>query len=116
MLLHRRLLEIFSECLDVSGDVQWLDLIQCAEFVMLAPGEEPAGCVEIRRPRVLVADGHGEEFEEAFRRSVAGVGDDRRHHDRRRDGAGGFSRTVGQDDGQLAVGIWFGLGHGISVT
>jgi hypothetical protein len=32
-------------------------------------------------PRVLVADGGGEEFQKAARGLVAGFGDDARHHD-----------------------------------
>ena len=37
--------------------------------------------------RVLVADGGGEEFEEAARGVLAGVGDDAGHHDGGRDAA-----------------------------
>jgi hypothetical protein len=105
MLLHRRFFKIFSERLDVSGDMQRFDFIQGAEPVMLAPGKEPAGRVKIRRPGVLVADGHGEEFQKPFRRGVAGVGDDRRHHCRgrqRRDQSRGLG---GGNDGQFVVWI-----------
>ena len=68
---------------------------------MLAPSEELAGRMQIRHPRVLVPDGDGEEFEEAFCRGVAGVGDDRRHDDLGRDGAGDPYRLVGRNDDQL---------------
>jgi hypothetical protein len=72
MLLHRRLFKLFSERLDVSGDMQRLDLVEGTKLVMVAPGEETTGRMQIRRPGILVADGHGEEFEEPFRRGVAG--------------------------------------------
>jgi hypothetical protein len=52
MLLNRRFFEICSQGLDVSGDVQRLDLVQCTKLVMLTPSEEPAGRVQIGRPRV----------------------------------------------------------------
>ena len=46
--------------------------------VLVAPGEEPAGGPVVGHARVLVADRRGEEFEEAARGLVAGVGDDAR--------------------------------------
>jgi hypothetical protein len=45
----------------------------------IAPGEEAPASVKIRRARVRVVDGDGEEFEEAARGSIAGRRDDRRH-------------------------------------
>ena len=68
----------------------------CAELVLVAPGEEPAAGPVIGHAGVLVADRGGEEFQEAARRAVAGVGDDRRHDDRGRDG--------GEIRGGLAAG------------
>jgi hypothetical protein len=111
-----RFFEIFSERLDIGGDVQRLDLVQGAELVMRAPGEETTGRMQIGGSRVLVADGHGEEFEEPFRRGVAGIGDDRRHHDGRGDGARKPRQLGGRDDGQFAARIRFGFRHGFRVT
>ena len=96
--------------------MQRLDVGELAELVMLAPGEEPADRMQVGRPRVLVADGGGEEFQEAAGRVVAGVGDDRRHDDRGRDGTRDPHRLVGRDDGQLLAVIRFALIHGFSVT
>jgi hypothetical protein len=45
---------------------------------MLAPGEEPANGMQVGRAGVPVADGGGEEFQEAAGGVLAGVGDDRR--------------------------------------
>jgi hypothetical protein len=45
--------------------VQWLDICELAELVMFAPGEEPVGGMQVGRPGVPVADGGGEEFQEA---------------------------------------------------
>jgi hypothetical protein len=105
-----------AERLDIGGDVKRLDVGELAQLVMLAPGEEPAHGMQIRRAGVPVADGRGEEFQEAARRSVAGVGDDRRHDDGCRDPGRDPHRPLGRDDGQLAAGFWFGLWHGLSVT
>jgi hypothetical protein len=55
----------------------------------------------------------GEEFQEPARRVLAGVSDDRRH------GRAGQRRGDGSarpGDGQLAVGIRVGVGHGFRVT
>ena len=88
--------------------MQRLDVGELTELVMLAPGEEPADGMQIGHAGVLVADGRGEEFQEAAGRVVAGVGDDRRHDDRGRDGGGDPRRLGGRDDGQLAGLVWFG--------
>ena len=72
VLLDRRLFEILAERLDIGGDVQRLDIGDLADLVPVAPGEEPHGGVVIGLPRVLVADGGGEEFQEAARGLVAG--------------------------------------------
>jgi hypothetical protein len=45
--------------------MQRLDVGDLADLMLIAPGEEPHGSVVIGLPRVLVADGGGEEFEEA---------------------------------------------------
>ena len=67
VLLDRRLLEILAERLDIGRDVQRLDVGELAELVVLAPGEEPADGMQVGRPGVLVADGGGEELQEAAR-------------------------------------------------
>ncbi len=55
--------------------MQRLDIGDLAELVMVAPGEEPLGGSVIGHAGVLVADGGGEEFEEAADGLVAGGGD-----------------------------------------
>jgi hypothetical protein len=97
----------------IGRDMQRLDLVQCAEPVTVAPGEEPAGRVQIRCPRVPVADGHGEEFQEPTRGMLAGVGDDRRYDHGSRDRGDG-ARWLG--DGHLAAWVRFSPGHGVRVT
>jgi hypothetical protein len=67
VLLDRRLFEILAERLDIGGDMQRLDIGDLTEFVLIAPGEEPHDGVVIGRPRVLVADGGGEELQKAAR-------------------------------------------------
>jgi hypothetical protein len=62
-------------------------------------------CPQISVSRVQsipVVDGSGKEFQEPARYLVAGVADDRRHHDRGRDGRGDPGRLGCRDDGQLA--------------
>ena len=81
VLLDGRLLEILAQRLDIGGDMQRLDIGDLADLVLVAPGEEPAAGPVIGRAGVLVADGRGEEFEEAARGVVAGGGDRRRHDD-----------------------------------
>ena len=54
--------------------------------------------MQVRRPGVFVPDGSAEEFEEAARGGVAGVGDDRRDDNVFRDRGDGTRRS---DDGQL---------------
>ena len=75
MLLDRRLLEILPKTLDIGGDMQRLDIRNLADLVMVAPGEEPSCSPVIGHAGVLVADGGGEEFEEAAGGLVAGGGD-----------------------------------------
>jgi len=112
VLLDRRFLEILAKRLDIGRHMQRLDIGELAELVMLAPGEEPAGGMQVGCPGVAVADGGGEEFEEAAGGLLAGVGDHRRHDDGSRDGGGDPRCLGGRDDGQLG-GL---LGHGFSVT
>jgi hypothetical protein len=57
VLLHRGLLKVLAERLDIGGDVQRLDVGELAELMMLAPGEEPADRMQIGCSGVLVADG-----------------------------------------------------------
>jgi hypothetical protein len=61
--------------------VERLDIGDLADLVLIAPGEEAHGGVVTGMPRVLVADGGGEEFQKAARGLVAGFGDHARHHD-----------------------------------
>ena len=61
--------------------MQRLDVGELADLVLVAPGEEPADGPVIGHAGVLVADGGGEEFQEAAGGLVAGVGDHARHHD-----------------------------------
>lgn len=77
--LTRRLFKILAERLDIGGDVQRLDIGELAEFVVIAPVEEPRDGAIVRLPRVLVADGGGEEFQKAAGGMVAGGGDHARH-------------------------------------
>ncbi len=82
MLLDGRLREVLAEAFDIGGDVERFDLVQAAELVAVAPVEEAQHGMVIRGPGVLVADGGGEEFQEAARGVRSGVGDDRRHGQR----------------------------------
>lgn len=68
-------LEVAAEILDIGGDVQRLDVSQLADVVTVAPGEEPADRGHVGLPGVLVADGGGEEFQEAPGGVLAGVGE-----------------------------------------
>ena len=89
VLLDRRLLEIFrpapryrrrraaARCRR-AGRCWW-----CSHQAKNRPDR-----MQVGHAGVLVADGGGEEFQEAARRLVAGVGDDRRHDDRCRGGRG----------------------------
>ena len=61
--------------------MQRLDIGDLADLVMVAPGEEPDAGMIIRHARVFVADGGGEELEEAAGGLVAGGGDNARHQD-----------------------------------
>ena len=85
-------------------------------WMMLAPGKEPADRMQVGHASVPVADRGGEEFQEAARGVVTGVGDDRRHNDLRRDCAGDPQLLVGRNDGQLVARFGFVLIHGFSVT
>jgi hypothetical protein len=107
VLLDGWLLEVLAERLDIGRDVQRLDIGELAQVVVLSPGEEPAGGMEVSRPRVLVADRGREELEETTHCVLTGVGDDPRHdHGGRRRGNG----SGRSGDGQLAglVGGLFG--------
>jgi hypothetical protein len=75
--------------------VQRLDSGELAGVVALAPGEEAVDGMHIGCGRVAVANGGGKEFQKAARDMLAGIGGNRRYHDRRRDRAGG----VGSADG-----------------
>jgi hypothetical protein len=64
--------------------MQRLDVGELAELIPIAPGKEPGHGVVIGGPRVLVANGGGEEFEKAAGGMLAGVGDHARHQDQAR--------------------------------
>ncbi len=101
VLLDRRLLKIPGHRLDVSRDMQRLDIGELAEPMLVAPGEEAGRSPVIGKPRVVVADGRGEEFEEAAGGVVAGVGDERRDEHL---GLDQSDRFRGWDGGQLGHG------------
>jgi hypothetical protein len=67
------------ERLDIGGDVQRLDADELVDAVRLEPGKEMRHAAVVGRSGVFVANGGGEEFEEAPRGVLAGVGDDRRY-------------------------------------
>ena len=75
VLLDRRLLKILAHSLDIGGDMQWLDIGNLADLVMVAPGEEPSCGPVIGHAGIFVADGGGEEFEETADGLVASGGD-----------------------------------------
>jgi len=116
VLLDRRLLEIRPKRLNIGGDVQRLDVGELADAVVLAPGEEPAGGMQVGRAGVLVADVGGKEFQEAAGSLVAAVGDDRRHDNGRGDGGGDPRHLGAGNNGQLAARLWGLVGHRLSVT
>jgi len=59
--------------------MQRLDIDELAELMLLAPGKELEHCPVIGHAGIFVANGRGEEFEEASGGGIAGIGDDRRH-------------------------------------
>ena len=81
VLLDGRLGGGFLQRLDIGRDMQRLDIDQLGDAALFEPGEERAARPVIGHAGVLVADRGGEEFEEAARGMVAGVGDRRRHDD-----------------------------------
>ena len=60
--------------------MNWLDLGELANAVLLDPSEEVAHGPVIGHARILVADLGGEKFEKAARGMVVGVGDHRGDH------------------------------------
>jgi hypothetical protein len=93
VLLRCRLRGRLQQCLDISGDVDRLDLDQ-PDLILFEPGEERAGRSVIGHARILVADRDRKKFEKAARGKLAGVGDHRRHReltdDRAKAAAGPF--------------------------
>ena len=79
--LYRRLGRGRLQHLYIGGDVNGLDIGELADLMLLDPGKEMARGPVIGHARVLVADRGGEEFEEAARGVLAGVGDHRRDGD-----------------------------------
>ena len=67
---------------------------------MVAPGEEPNAGMIIRHARVFVADGGGEEFEEAAGGLVAGGCDHARHQNAV---AGGDGQGSGRRNAAVAL-------------
>jgi len=79
VLFYRGLGHPGAERLDIGGDVERLDVGELADLVPVDPGKELRDGPVIGHPGVLIADGGGEEFEEAADRGVARAGDRRRH-------------------------------------
>lgn len=101
VLLHGRLLIGALQSLDIGRHMQRLDGDQFAELMLVAPGEEPAHGPIIGHAGVRVADGGGEEFEEASDGLVTGVGDERRDTEAR----GSHTGTAWPvDDGEFVHG------------
>ncbi len=75
--------------------MQWLDIGDLADLVLIAPFEEPHDGMVIGRPRVLVADGGGEEFQKAARGLVASVSNHARHQHDAATGDAGQRTSVG---------------------
>jgi hypothetical protein len=100
VLLDGRLGHPGPERLDIGGDVERLDVDELADLVAVDPGKEIRDGPVIGHAGIPVADGGGEEFQEAARRGVAGGGDDRRH----RTGATRSERFLGSWDGELIHG------------
>src|ERR1039458_7609488 len=81
MLLDRGSRPLALQLLDVGRDVHRLDAPEFANPLPFAPAQEGRGRPRIRRPRVLVADVDGEEFEEAPRGPIPSLGNQRRQDD-----------------------------------
>jgi hypothetical protein len=79
VLLDGRLRHPVLERLYIGGDVKRLDIDQRHDPGGVEPGEEVRHRPVIGHAGVLVADGGGEEFQEAPHRGIAGAGDRRRH-------------------------------------
>ena len=75
VLLDGRCRSVFGQRFDVGGDMHWLDAGE-RQAVPLAPGEEIADGSSICLPRIGVADGGGQEFDEPLACLLPGVGDD----------------------------------------
>jgi hypothetical protein len=73
VLFDRRFLEISAKRLDIGRHVQRLDVGELADAVVLAPGEEFSHGMQVGCAGVPIADGGGEEFQEAARGVVAGT-------------------------------------------
>jgi hypothetical protein len=68
-----------AERLDIGGHMERLDIDELADLVTFDPGEELCDCLVVRHPGVLVADGSGEEFQDAPGSGAARVSGDRRY-------------------------------------
>jgi hypothetical protein len=82
VLFHRGLRGRHLKRLYIGGDVNRLDIVELANAVLLDPGEEVAHGPVIGHPGVFVADLGGEKLNEASRRVIADIGDNRRHSER----------------------------------
>ncbi|MGH7985965.1 MAG: hypothetical protein ACREQX_06725 [Candidatus Binataceae bacterium] len=74
MLLDGRLGRLCTQLFDVGGNCNRLNVIE-AEPVLLASVEEPLYRPRVSHPRVAVADGRGEKFDEAAAGALALGGD-----------------------------------------
>jgi hypothetical protein len=79
MLFDRRLGGSGLQRLDISSNMDRLDIDELDNAVLFEPGEEIAGSPVIGHAGVLVADRRSKELQEPARRLIAGVGDCRRH-------------------------------------
>jgi len=74
---------VLDALLDVGRDHHRANLVQLLIPYFFTPGEKLQNLARVGAAGVGVADGGGEEFEEALGRGLAGVGDDRRQDNRR---------------------------------
>ncbi len=81
MLLDRRRRHAPAELLDIGGDMHRLDLAQGGNRPALRTSAGTQRRRGVGRASIRVADIDGEEFEEAARAALPGLGDQRRQHD-----------------------------------
>ena len=86
VLLDGRSRAHLAQLLDVPDHMHRLHVLDARDAFVLAPAQERARRLPIRRPGVLVADIHGEEFQETPGGSFACLRDERRKLRARREG------------------------------